>query len=66
MKIKVHKHICQGHSMCVLACPELFAVDEDSGHAMVRLALVPPEFEPAAIKAQLSCPEEAIEIFSDQ
>lgn len=60
MKIKVHSDVCQGHSMCVLACPELFAIDADSGHAIVKSELVSPEFKDSAIKAQLSCPEEAI------
>jgi ferredoxin len=50
--------------MCVLACPSVFRVDEDTGLASVSNENVPHGFEEDIRQAQRSCPEEAIEIAS--
>lgn len=62
MRVKVLDERCQGHAMCFLACPELFALRDDDGHAQIRDDDVPAEFEDVVRKAQHSCPEEAIVI----
>ena len=48
--------------MCVLACPEVFLVNDDDGHAYVAQEVVAKEFEESVRLAVRSCPEKAIEI----
>jgi ferredoxin len=62
MKVKVTDSVCQGHAMCILACPDWFILDDITGHARVVDETVPPQFEDAVAKASQSCPEGAIEI----
>jgi ferredoxin len=59
MRVSVDADRCQGHARCWDLCPEVFDLD-DEGHAIVRLAEVPPEFEDAARDAVRNCPERAI------
>jgi ferredoxin len=62
MKVRVLEQVCQGHSMCVIACPEIFHADDDTGHASVANENVPAALEQAVRLARQSCPEGAIEI----
>jgi len=48
--------------MCALACPELFELSDEDGHASAITDVVPAALEEAALRAQRSCPEQAIEI----
>jgi ferredoxin len=48
--------------MCVIACPEIFHADDDTGHASVANENVPAALEQAVRLARQSCPEGAIEI----
>jgi ferredoxin len=48
--------------MCALACPEVFQLNDEDGHATAKPELVPKELEDSVIRAQRSCPEQAIEI----
>lgn len=61
MKVRVKPEICVGHAMCTLACPELFHLSDEDGHAHVTSEQVPPELEHAVQQAVRSCPEGAIE-----
>lgn len=63
MRVRVKDDVCVGHAMCILACPELFELSDEDGHASVRNEDVPPELEAGVEQAQRSCPEGAIEIF---
>jgi ferredoxin len=47
--------------MCVLACPELFQLSDEDGHAVVKHEQVPPELQHAVELAVRGCPEGAIE-----
>lgn len=49
--------------MCRLACPELFHLNDDDGHAYLTSEEVPVKFEPNVKQAVQSCPEQAIEIY---
>jgi ferredoxin len=60
MRVKVDADRCQGHAMCTLACPELFHLNDDDGHAFVVQEVVPVEFEEHVRQAQRGCPEDAI------
>lgn len=62
MKVRVRRHVCVGHGMCVLACPELFQLSDEDGHASVRTETVPSELEYKVEQADRGCPEGAIEI----
>jgi ferredoxin len=65
MRVKVDEDRCQGHAMCTLACPELFLLNDDDGHAHVEDELVPAGFEENVRQAQRGCPEAAIIVIED-
>jgi ferredoxin len=62
MKVRILADRCRGHTMCVLACPSVFDIDEDTGLASVADEVVPPSHREDVRQAQRSCPEDAIEI----
>lgn len=62
MRVKVNGDRCVGHGMCYLACPEVFALSEEDGHAQVLTEEVPAEHEAAVARAVESCPEGAVEL----
>lgn len=53
--------MCQGHSRCYAAYPELFDIDEE-GTALVIAEDIHPEWEDRADNAIANCPERAIHI----
>lgn len=63
MKVRIIEERCQGHAMCALYCPRVFALNDEDGHGYVLAEDVPAELEDAVDKARQSCPEDAIEIF---
>lgn len=62
MHVRIRDELCQGHAMCFLACPEMFRLSDEDGHASVISEHVPPEHEHAVEQASRSCPEGAIVI----
>jgi len=62
MRVRVNPDLCQGHSMCALACPEVFTLSDEDGHASATPGPVPKVHEDKVLQAQRSCPEQAIEI----
>lgn len=60
MRIKVIDDRCVGHGMCLLACPEIFVLSDEDGHASVRVEIVPAGLEEAVDQAVRGCPEQAI------
>jgi ferredoxin len=65
MRARVNIDRCQGHSLCHWTAPEIFAPDDEDGHAVVQLAVIPPELVGAAQDAAANCPESAIELLDD-
>lgn len=63
MKVKVEGSICQGHTLCAMAAPQVFMLDDEDGHATAITGDVAPELEAPAREALRSCPEQAISIF---
>jgi ferredoxin len=63
MRVRVDADRCVGHAMCRLACPEVFELSDEDGHAYVLDENVPPEHNEAVRQAVRGCPEQAIEIF---
>ena len=62
MRVHVDAEICQGHTLCSLAAPQVFLLGEDDGHAYVPTEDVPPGLEAAVRTAVATCPEGAITI----
>jgi ferredoxin len=65
MRAQVDVNACQGHSLCSWAAPEIFQPDEEDGHAIVQLEVIPLELEQSARDAAANCPESAITILSE-
>ena len=63
MRGRVKDDVCQGHGMCLLACPELFQLSDEDGHAYLLAEDVPPELEAKVDQAVRGCPEQAIETY---
>ena len=62
MRVRIIKHLCQGHAMCVITCPEVFKSNDEDGHGVVIAEDVPRALEAKVQAALKSCPEQAIEI----
>lgn len=60
MRARVDADKCQGHTLCWMAAPHSFVLDDFDGHASVVSEDVPPEHEDAVRAAVSSCPEQAI------
>jgi len=50
--------------MCLLACPELFRINDDDGHAYLEREDVPEGLEDKVDQARRGCPEGAIVVTS--
>jgi ferredoxin len=62
MKVRVDGEICQGHTLCAMTAPNLFALSDEDGHAWAINEDVPAGQEELAREAARSCPEQAIVI----
>ena len=52
--------MCIACDLCALACPDVFKLNDEDGHAYLLDETVPPQFEDAVEMAVRSCPEGAI------
>lgn len=64
MRVSVDLNVCQGHGVCHMSAPDVFALDEEDGHSIVQLDPVPAQLEDQAQLAADSCPERAITVHS--
>jgi ferredoxin len=64
VKVRVDADKCQGHTLCWLAAPEAFVLDDVDGHSSAVSETVPPELEASVTEAVHSCPEQAIEVLA--
>jgi ferredoxin len=62
MQVHIDPDVCQGHTLCSLAAPQIFQLREEDGHAYVESPDVPEELEELVRKAVATCPEGAISI----
>jgi ferredoxin len=60
MRVKIDADLCQGHGMCRLACPAVFGLNDEDGHAFLIQEDVPAALEDSVGRAISSCPEQAI------
>lgn len=63
MRVRIDDRLCQGHAMCILACPELFDLSDEDGHAFVTQNEVPADLEDKIDQAIRGCPEGAIQSY---
>ncbi|MCC5575226.1 MULTISPECIES: ferredoxin [Microtetraspora] len=63
MKVRVDPQICQGHTLCAMIAPDLFALRDEDGHSYAISEDVPAGKEDLAKEAARSCPEQAIQLF---
>lgn len=65
MKIKVDLDLCQGHSVCMADCPEVFdVVEQEDGYPHVKVLIEePPEaLRDKVMKAAQYCPNHVITV----
>jgi ferredoxin len=61
MRIEVDLDLCQGHAMCQLEAPEVFAVPKKGKVTVIDAK--PPEIQRAAIEAAVRyCPAQALRL----
>jgi ferredoxin len=65
LKVKVDRDLCQGHSVCLAECPEVFdVVEQDEGYPVVKVLLEEPpeELRDTVLKAARYCPNHVITV----
>jgi ferredoxin len=62
VRVRVIEERCQGHTLCNAVAPDIFKLRDEDGHAYVEAAELHGEAAELARKAELGCPERAIEI----
>jgi ferredoxin len=60
MRAYVDEALCQGHTLCSMAAPDVFKLRDEDGHAYVAVTDFTPEVIAAAKRAASTCPEQAI------
>lgn len=59
MKVRVDPLRCQGHTLCAMIAPEMFALSDFDGTSSAICEVVPSDRESAVREAASSCPEQA-------
>ena len=62
MKVIVDELRCDAHGLCVDACPEVFALDDDDDLVTVRVVEPDESLRASLERATLMCPKAAITI----
>lgn len=65
MRITVDLDTCQGYVCCVVAAPEVFDVDDDSGLALLKNDAPGEELRAKVEQAVRDCPTKAITLHED-
>ena len=65
MKVRVDQDRCQGHTLCAMIAPEMFALSDIDGSSSAVTEVVPTDQEELVREAAQSCPEQAILIEED-
>lgn len=64
MHIAVDYDLCEGHSQCLIAAPDLFDLSEETGQAVVLNPDAPEADRDRALRAAAMCPAQAIRILN--
>jgi ferredoxin len=62
MRVHVRPGQCAGHTLCNLAAPEVFGLDDDGNVLPLVDGEIPAGQESAARAAVATCPERALEV----
>jgi ferredoxin len=62
MKVIVDELRCDAHGLCVSACPEVFALDDDDDVVRVLNDQPDESLRPSLLQAVQGCPKAAITI----
>jgi ferredoxin len=62
VRVVVNPELCQGHTLCNMAAPDIFHLRDEDGHAYVVVDELTAEQLPLARQAELGCPERAITV----
>ena len=62
MKVRVEPDRCQGHTLCAMIAPDMFALSDLDGTSSAVREAVPLDQEAEVQEAARSCPEQAIRI----
>ncbi|PXY29399.1 ferredoxin [Prauserella sp. PE36] len=62
MRVRVDAEQCQGHGLCQMTAPQVFALREEDGHAYVLTDEVGADLSGPARDGADSCPERAITV----
>ena len=65
MKVQINPERCQGHGRCYDLAPSLFGEDDEGYGTVLSDGAVPPGQEQDARRAELNCPEHAIELLEE-
>lgn len=63
MRVRIDPEICQGHTLCSIVAPQLFALRDEDGYGYAITEEVPAGMEALAHEAVQSCPERAITVW---
>ncbi|MDR7303925.1 ferredoxin [Haloactinomyces albus] len=62
MRVQVDAGQCQGHGLCQMTSPEVFALRDEDGHAYPLHEEVGSDLAEAARSGADACPERAISV----
>lgn len=65
MKVRIDTDLCQGHSVCIAECPEVFeVVEQEGGYPVVNLLVEEPgeELREKVMNAAQYCPNRVITV----
>lgn len=62
MRVRVDADQCQGHGLCQMTSPEVFALRDEDGHSYVRHEEIGSDLAEAARNGAEACPERAISV----
>ena len=62
MKVVVDELRCDAHGVCVHACPEVFALDDDDDTVRLLDDEPPEPLRASVLRAAQSCPKAAIRV----
>ena len=65
VKVQISAERCQGHGRCYDLAPGLFGADDEGYSQVIGDGTVGPHAVPDARRAELNCPEQAIDIFEE-
>lgn len=60
MRVKLDRTLCDGFGMCAKHAPEYFSLDDWGYAVLVGDGDIPPQDQPAVLRALLDCPVHAI------